>query len=608
MGTYAITGIKAGVTADTVPLRLEVDSWYPGQTKEHLLQNSLFLWALRFLEDRKPNEKLSYFQIAGIHGSPYEAWDEDTDAQTVNEGYCTHDSLLFPCWHRPYMLLFEQVLYEIMENEVIKKLPESSRKAWHNAAATFRLPYWDWAEKKKRGDSVVYDVPIIAKAAKIEVLDLNDGVTVVKIDNPMYKFTMPSGAPMGSYGVGDVDSEMSDDTETKIPFSKSVGTSRWATYEPESSNVSAEWVEGKVDNELATDALGDHKWYNGEKMPLAEMTYRLFLPQYITSFSQFATTKYSEVHHPSSYLNLEFVHNNVHNWTGGYDKYIGHMTEVPVAAFDPIFFMHHCNVDRQFAIWQALNVDNKENWFEREDEQLSDNGTWSIEKGAKDTPTTPLAPFHKDTKATYFTSDDIRDWTQWGYSYPELQPWLPKYKKDGVFNKQLYIKDIQDQLKKLYSSPEVEHAPADVFINVEYKRFALDGIPYTVYFFIGDEKELNEYKEPLYTHPNLVGYVYTFTNPAYHNPDTPGCKNCRVKSTENTKSTAHIPITAPLLSRISSSGDATTSASSWRLPSLTDPDHVSTHLEKNLHWKVRVVRRIGLFYIPPYYYVADHSS
>ncbi|KAI0854170.1 Di-copper centre-containing protein [Daldinia vernicosa] len=588
MGKYVITGIKAGITPDTVPLRLEVDSWYPGQTKEHLLQNSLFIWALRFLEDKDPKEKLSYFQIAGIHGSPYEPWDENTESQTPDEGYCTHDSILFPCWHRPYMLLFEQVLYEVMENEVIKKLPENMRKVWRDAAATFRLPYWDWAEKKKRGDAVVYDVPIIAKAPEIEVINLNDGTTTVKIDNPMYKFTMPGGAAMGSYNVGDVDDQTSEGKKISIPFSKSKSTSRWAPFESESPNVSTEWINGEVNNEMAAEALNDHKWYNGENLPLAEMTYRLFLPQYITSFSQFATTKYSETNEAASYLNLEFVHNNVHNWTGGTDKYIGHMTEVPVAAFDPIFFMHHCNVDRQFAIWQALNVDNKDNWFERQDEQLVDNGTWSIEKGSTDTPKTPLTPFHKDTEGTYFTSDDIRDWTQWGYSYPELQPWLPKYKPEGKFDKQLYLNDIQNQLKKLYSSPEVEDAPADIIVNVEYKRFALDGIPYTVYFFIGDEDKINQYKEPLYTHPSLVGYVYTFTNPVYQNPDAPGCGHCRAKSAEGTTSTAQIPITAALLPRVSSSQDVASTTSSHSLPSITDPENVSQHLEKNLHWRVKV--------------------
>ena len=65
METYAITGIKAGVTPGKVPLRVEVDSWYPPQDKTQFLQNNLFLWALSYLEAKDPDEKLSYFQISG---------------------------------------------------------------------------------------------------------------------------------------------------------------------------------------------------------------------------------------------------------------------------------------------------------------------------------------------------------------------------------------------------------------------------------------------------------------------------------------------------------------------------------------------------------------
>lgn len=71
------------------------------------------------------------------------------------------------------------------------------------------------------------------------------------------------------------------------------------------------------------------------------MVYRLFLLDYIKSFTQFATTKYHEECSASSYLSLEYVHNNIHNWTGGLDSYVGHMAEPPVSAFDPIFYMHH---------------------------------------------------------------------------------------------------------------------------------------------------------------------------------------------------------------------------------------------------------------------------
>jgi hypothetical protein len=39
-------------------------------------------------------------------------------------------------------------------------------------------------------------------------------------------------------------------------------------------------------------------------------------------------------------LNLEYIHNYVHGCTGGE----GHMANVPVAAFDPLFWMHHWQV------------------------------------------------------------------------------------------------------------------------------------------------------------------------------------------------------------------------------------------------------------------------
>ena len=45
--------------------------------------------------------------LPGIHGQPLVPWDEDTQPQAPDLGYCTHNSLLFPTWHRPYVNLFE---------------------------------------------------------------------------------------------------------------------------------------------------------------------------------------------------------------------------------------------------------------------------------------------------------------------------------------------------------------------------------------------------------------------------------------------------------------------------------------------------------------------
>lgn len=34
----------------------------------------------------------------------------------------------------------------------------------------------------------------------------------------------------------------------------------------------------------------------------------------------------------------------------------GHMSFPPYSSFDPVFTLHHCNVDRLLALWEAQNV------------------------------------------------------------------------------------------------------------------------------------------------------------------------------------------------------------------------------------------------------------
>jgi tyrosinase len=66
-----------------------------------------------------------------------------------------------------------------------------------------------------------------------------------------------------------------------------------------------------------------------------------------------------------------------------------------------------------------------------------------------------------------------------GYSYPELQPWLDKYKTAGQFDEAKYMEDIRNQLKTLYQtsmSPSVsgwfdDSLKSDIIVNVTYDRF-----------------------------------------------------------------------------------------------------------------------------------------
>ncbi|PVD32144.1 hypothetical protein C0Q70_07573 [Pomacea canaliculata] len=51
-------------------------------------------------------------------------------------------------------------------------------------------------------------------------------------------------------------------------------------------------------------------------------------------------------------IQFEIVHNALHSLVGGRGLYS--LSSLDYSAFDPVFFLHHANVDRIWAIWQAL--------------------------------------------------------------------------------------------------------------------------------------------------------------------------------------------------------------------------------------------------------------
>lgn len=115
---------------------------------------------------------------------------------------------------------------------------------------------------------------------------------------------------------------------------------------------------GSIDNAKASEALKGGKWYD-DKDPytLKENVYRLYTSKDLKQFAAFSTTLYSEDEATDkkkgldqhgnkdvsqSYSSLEFIHNNIHSWVGGPDNLTaGHMADVPVAGFDPVFWLHH---------------------------------------------------------------------------------------------------------------------------------------------------------------------------------------------------------------------------------------------------------------------------
>ncbi|MCJ1306198.1 hypothetical protein MMC08_009016 [Hypocenomyce scalaris] len=110
------------------------------------------------------------------------------------------------------------------------------------------------------------------------------------------------------------------------------------------------------------------------------------------------------------YGSIETLHNRYHGICGGE----GHMSRVPVAAFDPIFWLHHCNIDRLIAKRQAIDPTV---WFPTDEDHLN-------KKGITASITDDLFPFRLPAVSgdkKYCDLNLVRHIADFGYTYSELQ-------------------------------------------------------------------------------------------------------------------------------------------------------------------------------------------
>jgi len=117
----------------------------------------------------------------------------------------------------------------------------------------------------------------------------------------------------------------------------------------------------------------------------------------------------------------------------------GHMAYVDYSSFDPIFFLHHVNVDRLFAMWQAINPNI---WVAS---QTNGGGTYAIAPGTVENSNTPLFPFRRPD-GSWFTSNSARDTSSFGYGYVETPKWRYKNNPSG------YAAFVRQQVNNLYGS------------------------------------------------------------------------------------------------------------------------------------------------------------
>lgn len=77
------------------------------QLKQNADQWNLYLLGMERFMAKDKNDRLSYYQVVGVHGRPFTTWNNFPTPLVNQAGFCPHAQTLFGAWHRPYLAIFE---------------------------------------------------------------------------------------------------------------------------------------------------------------------------------------------------------------------------------------------------------------------------------------------------------------------------------------------------------------------------------------------------------------------------------------------------------------------------------------------------------------------
>lgn len=146
---------------------------------------------------------------------------------------------------------------------------------------------------------------------------------------------------------------------------------------------------------------------------LPEIQQRLFiLFSSYKDFNTFGNKAWAASQNLSSWDSIESIHDIIHIYGG----LKGHMTYVPLSAFDPLFFLHHTMTDRLVTMWQVLNPSS---WMTP---APAGETSFTTLKGDVQDSKTALTPFFASKDGTYWDSDMSRTTEAFGYTYADTDP------------------------------------------------------------------------------------------------------------------------------------------------------------------------------------------
>ncbi|KAK4443167.1 tyrosinase [Podospora aff. communis PSN243] len=439
-----VSGVTAGVNPQTGerPARLNINDFHRqgGPAWE------LFIQALTAMYETPEDDWLSWFQIAGIHGLPFKSYMGIGEGiGNMKMGYCPHGQLTFTTWHRPYLALVEQTLHSHAER-IARTYTGPSATTYLSAASTLRFPYWDWASDAQLP-------PIITTPT----ITINTPTAPNRtIPNPLYTY------PFQTFPFTDPD---------MLPYDRFIhfnSTKRCTDVGPSSDGIHHYDVLSQTLGSIAAQ--------------VRDMTYDVF-----TKTARFADMA-SVSGNGSSFEN---PHNMIHMLAGGHPlvpSRAGHIQPAEWAAFDVLFFLHHANVDRLFAMWQALHTDEESRFTE---DVFATGMAVYGSPAQRLTPDTPLKPFMR-ADGTFWTSRGVEGTRVFGYTYPGLEDWEYdgeelRRRVRGVVN-ELYGPRVGDgsAVTRRQEGGDGEVMQKDFAVGISVDRADLT-VPCSIEVRIGDE-------------------------------------------------------------------------------------------------------------------------
>jgi len=193
------------------------------------------------------------------------------------------------------------------------------------------------------------------------------------------------------------------------------------------------------------------------------------------------------------------------------------MSSPDVAAFDPVFWFHHVNVDRLVSLWSARNPKVKVN------QEVNHGSNFTLSANAMLNENTDLSPFW-DTGSTFWNSKKLGDYAHTdllGYTYPSFstvdrsQPTVVKAAATNTTN--MLLAQTPRNIFNLHADRDDIDQWNNWTARVRCKKFEL-GRTFSVLLFLGEVPEDHNIWK---TCENIVGIHHVFVNAAAED-----CENC----------------------------------------------------------------------------------